>query len=167
MPKNSKTKKFGIIIVIVLLLSVFLIFIPGKGTASATGIKTFSEDEYLKLMGIESLSEMFENMDSEDNAAYVIQYSAESGLDYETANTYAVYVPSAGEVLAAGLETAGTVFHRYLRLMLEKNGQADNEVFCLTFHSDKKMDFRVFLDGKPLDTEIMEVDFNPLPSSKQ
>lgn len=158
----------AIIIIIIILLSiiVFRIFCAGKGTASASGIKTFSEDEYLKLMGKESLSEMFENMEVENNTAYVLRYFGKSDLNYKTVNTYAVYVPGAGEVSPASLENA-SLSGRYLRLMLEESGEAGNEVFCITFHSDKEMDFRVYIDGKRMNTEISDVDFNPIPYVKQ
>lgn len=156
-----------IIIFILLSITVFRIFCAGKGTASASGIKTFSEDEYLKLMGKESLSEMFENMEGENNTAYVLRYFAKSDLDYKTDNAYAVYVPCAGEVSPASLETAGSVSGRYLRLMLEESREDDNAVFCITFHSDKEIDFRVYIDGKRMNTEISDVDFNPIPSAKQ
>lgn len=164
-----KTKKRGMFIILTILLSavLLLIFIPGKGAASASGMKTYGVDEYLEWMGKEQLSELFENMDGENNTVYVLHHSAKSGLDYRTMNTYAVYIPNAGGVSASGLETAGPVFGRHLKLMLEANGQAGNGIFCLTIHSDKNMDFRVYLDGKRMDTEIAEVDFNPLPSAKQ
>lgn len=144
-----------------------LIFFPGKGAASASGIKTYGVDEYLERMGKEQLSELFENMDDENNTAYALHHSAESDIDYLTLNTYAVYIPNAGGVSASGLVTAGPVFGRHLRLTLEANGQVGNGIFCPTIHSDKNMDFRVYLDGKRMDTEIAEVDFNPLPSAKQ
>lgn len=165
----SKTKKCGIFIILTILLLVvlLLIFFPSKGAASASGIKTYGVDEYLEWMGKEQLSELFENMDDENNTAYVLHHSAESDTDYQTMNTYAVYIPTIGGISASGLATAGPVFGRHLRLTLEANGQADNGVFCLTIHSDKNMDFRVYLDGKRMDTEIAEVDFNPLPSAKQ
>lgn len=165
----SKTKKYGIFIILTILLSVvlLLIFFPSKGAASASGVKTYGVDEYLEWVGKEQLSELFENMDDENNTAYVLHHSAESDLDYRTLNTYAVTSPNAGGVSASGLVTAGPVFGRHLRLTLEANGQADNGIFCLTIHSDKNMDFRVYLDGKRMDTKIAEVDFHPIPSAEQ
>lgn len=165
----SKTKKFGIFIILAIFLSVvlLLIFFPSKGTTSASGVKTYGVDEYLEWMGKEQLSELFYNMDDENNTAYVLHHSAESDTDYRTMNTYAVYIPNAGGVSASGLVTAGPVFGRHLRLTLEANGQAGNGIFGLTIHSDKNMDFRVYLGGKRVNTEIKEVDFNPLPSAKQ
>lgn len=169
MTKSSKSKMWAVWIALAVLslVALSLLFFPGKGAASASGIKTYGVDEYLEWMGKEQLSELFENMDDENNTAYVLHHSAESDLDYRTLNTYAVYIPNAGGVSASGLATAGPVFGRHLRLTLEANGQVGNGIFCLTIHSDKNMDFRVYLDGKRMDTEIAEVDFNPLPSAKQ
>lgn len=168
MPKSSKTKKFIIMIVFMVLLLVVLLFIffPGKGTASASGIKTYGVDEYLEWMGKEQLCELFENMGSENNTAYVLRYSAESGLDGRTVCTYAVYVPSAAAVRAAGLETDGFVFDRDLKLLLESKKQAGGGIFCFTHYSDEKMDFSVTLDGKRIDTKITDVGFNPIPSTE-
>lgn len=166
---KSKHKICAIIIIIIILLSiiVFGIFCAGKGTASASGIKTFSVDEYLKLMGKGSFSETFENMEGENNTAYVLRYSAKNDFDYKTVSAYAVYVPCAGEVSLASLETTDSVFGCYLRLMLEESGEAGNAVFCITFHSDKEMDVRVYIDGKRMNTEISDVDYNPIPPAKQ
>lgn len=164
---KSKHKMCAIIIIILLLIIVFRVFCANKGTASPSGIKTFSEDEYLKLMGKESLSETFENMEGENNTAYVLRYSAKNDSDYKTVNTYAVYVPGAREVSPASLEITDSVFGCYLMLMLEESGEAGNAVFCITFHSDKEMDVRVYIDGKRMNTEILDVDYNPIPSAKQ
>lgn len=168
MLKRSKTKKFIIIIVFMVLLLVVLLFIffPGRGTVSASGIKTYAVDEYLEWMGKERLSELFKNIGSENNTAYVLRYFAESSIDGRTVCTYAVYVPSAAAVRAAGLETDGSIFSRYLKLLLESKKQAGGCIFCFTHYSDKQMDFSVTLDGKRMDTKITDVDFNPIPSTE-
>lgn len=165
----SKAKKYGIFITLTMLLSVvlLLIFFPSKGTASASGIKTYRVDEYLELMGKGQISELFENVDGESSTAYVLHYSAESDLDYRTLNTYAVYIPNAGGVSASELETAGPVFSRHLRLALTAKEQADNAVLCFSFYSDKEMAFRVYLDGKRMDMKVTDVDFHPSPSAEQ
>lgn len=156
-----------ILLTILLLVVLLLIFFPGKGTASVSGIKTYGVDEYLNLMGKEQISELFENIGGENNTVYVLHHSAESDLDYRTMNTYAVYIPNAEGVSASELETVGPVFGRHLRLVLAAKEQAGNGIFCLTIHSDKNMDFRVYHDGKRMDTEIAEADFNLRPPAKQ
>lgn len=115
-------------------------------------------------MGVEQFSDLFQDVGDNYNTAYVLQYSGESNLDFKTISTYAVYVPGAGSASAVGLGTSGPVFSRHLKLDLDSTGQTGNDVYCITSHSDKEMDFRVYLDGKRIDTKIVDVDFNPIPS---
>ena len=160
--KKQHSKVFYIVPVLAVILvisAVLLLFFPGSGSASASGILSLNTDEYVKAMGVEQFSDLFQ-----DNMAYVLQYAGESNLDFKTTSTYAVYVPGAGSASAVGLGTSGPVFSRHLKLDLDSTGQTGNDVYCITSHSDKEMDFRVYLDGKRIDTKIVDVDFNPIPS---
>lgn len=139
---------------------ILLFFFPVSGSVS--GIRTYGTDEYLKAMDKEELPELFVNTGGRYDIACVLRYTEEGDIGFPASAYYAVYVPGAGDSSAIGLETSGPVFRRYLKLNLDSGGQSGNSVFCLTFHSDKEMDFRVYLNGKKIDTAIMDVAFNPV-----
>ena len=165
--KKQHSKVFYIVPVLAVILvisAVLLLFFPGSGSASASGILSLNTDEYVKALGVEQFSDLFQDVGDNYNTAYVLQYAGESNLDFKTISTYAVYVPGAGSASAVGLGTSGPVFSRHLKLDLDSTGQTGNDVYCITSHSDKEMDFRVYLDGKRIDTKIVDVDFNPIPS---
>lgn len=162
--QKSKVLYISLALAVILIIAVVLfLFFPGNGSASASGILTLNTDDYVNAMGAEQLSDLFKDMNSDYNTAYVLRHVGESILDFETACTYAVYVPGAGEASAIGLGTSGSVFSRHLNFKLEATGQEGEAVYCITSHSDKEMDFQVYLDGKKIDTRIIDVDFNPAP----
>lgn len=165
--QNSKTLYIVLIVLIALLILAVLIWrFSSNRFISASGVKTYEVDEYLDAMDQKQISEWFENIGGEYDTAYVLRHIEVSNLEFQTVYNYVIYVPSAGKDSVVGVGTSGSIFHHYLKLELDTDGQSGNIIFCITFYTDQEMDFKVYIDGKKINTEITDVDFNLIPFSE-
>lgn len=165
--KKQKTKIWMIVMIVAALLVLAVIIVDlvagAGGDVSSSGIKRYDADEYLKAMNKEQITGWFEEAGSRSDTAYVLRHKGDSPLEYDAVYHYAVYIPGIGKDSMVGLGTAGLSLAPYLKLELEAGGQAGT-IFGITLHTNKKMGFRVYLDEKRINTEILDVDFDPLPA---
>ena len=171
-PVKKKDKVLGKILLLVLLapallilLAVFSFSVSGGGSYT-TGFTSYEVDEYRKLTGEEQADAWLSEAGGRYDAAYVLRYAVQR-QDGSYENCFAIYVPCAGEDSSVGIGGTVSLFgKRAVRLDLESGRQAGNVVFCVTSNADEKMGLKIYCDGKKLDTEIRDVEFNPVPGNQ-
>lgn len=171
MPQQAKDKILWKLLIILLVVPVLLIALL---VGSVVAIRSYTSDGgHITTMSMVSLDTLYEAQDSpeirdwlaschDNGTAYALRY-VRNLPEGERLYYYLLYVRTADMDAPAGFGFEGSGFSKgILKVELETGNGGQDFVYCIASSSDKRQEIEVYLDGKKLDCEVTDVDFNPV-----
>lgn len=168
-PVKNKDKALGKILIAVILIPVLLLVLLGIFSFSSFGSGSSMNTV---LLSIEDYKENYKEpmeiiawineCDNDPSKVYALCYQTERGEQKET--HYLIYRPSAIKTDSVDTNNISGMFGMSVEVKFyETTGLSvdDNKLTCISNYSNKFTGLKVFVNGKRVDCEITEVDFNP------
>lgn len=167
-PKDKVLWKILVaVIVIPILLIVLIVFLVlGLRIYSPAGGLSFTAgevalEELYRKQETSDVREWIESLDEDGRTAYAMQYE-EPASNGEMQYYYLLYVPDMGAGSFSDTGVQSGIFTDTLRVELESGDQSQEIAYCMEVTTGSKLKFEVYYEGRKLDCEISEVDFNPI-----
>lgn len=169
LPARKKDKALGKILIAVVLIPVLLmvfIAVIGFMNYSSGGVSGSMSTTYLRtddVSGNPEITAWIEKCDKDLARVYALRYQAERGEQKETC--FLVYIPFEFSNDSVDFDSTSLIFGElYIELKLLNSGAPGvdkHNLIVIRNYTGKYAGLRVYQDGKMLDCEITELDYDP------
>lgn len=153
----------GKILLIVVLVPILLLVLLGMFSFSSFTTASAMNEAQVNIEQFEGRPEIaawIKACDEDPSKTYALRYQTENGEQKES--YYLIYRPLADSVrtsIQSGLFSTNVEVNYHDSPDPAGTG---NQLTCITNYSNRFAGLKVFLDGKKIDCEITEVDYNPV-----
>lgn len=164
-PARKKDTSLGKILLAVILIPILLLALLAGLSFSTYSIGAaintafLSKEHYAERPAITA---WINACDEDSSKTYALHY--QSSRNDKKTTTYLVYRPSTDQYTEIETNYKSGLFGANIEVHFNKSSDpvsTENQLFCVTSSSDKYAGLKVSLDGKNIDCEITEVDYNP------
>ena len=164
-PIRKKDTALGKILLVVVLVPILLLVLLGMFSfssfqTSAINTAQMNAEQY---EGRPEITAWMKACDEDPSKTYALQYQTESGE--QKATHYLIYRPSSDKNSDVSTELQSGLFGSNIKVDFHDSAYpagTGNQLTCISNYSNKFAGLKVFSDGKRVDCEITEVDYNPV-----